>query len=695
MMRSIFVRAATVATTMCALLCAANPNAHGQAFEWPVELESTFGKTVVYQPQIESYAGNILEARAAVAVTTNDSGTPVFGAIWFEARMSTDLDERTVTCESVRVSAAKFPDTDQDKVDRLSRYLEEEIPSWDIVLSMDELSSSIEHIDTGEKALKNDPPEVIFSTVPSVLVLIDGDAILADLQDSNLKYVVNSAFYILNDPESKRYYLKGGNNWFAAADVMGEWQVATTLPASVQQVAKEVEEEEKKQEAEQMDADLPEDDPELGPARVPVIIVRTHPAELVLTDGEPDFAPIEGTNLLYMENTENDVLMDISTQRYYILISGRWYWATAMTGAAWTFVEPGDVPPDFAKIPADSEMGQVLASVAGTQEAKEAVLESTIPQTAEVDRKTATVTVTYDGDPEFEKCGDNVAYAINTDKQVLLVSGTYYCCHEAIWFVSNGPTGPWQVAIEVPKEIQEIPPDCPAYNVKYVYIYDSTPEVVYVGYTSGYAGVYTYGGCVYWGTGWYYHPWYRTYYYPRPVTWGFHAHYNPWTGWGLSFGVSYGWLHISVGRPWYGGWWGPAGYRHGYRHGYHHGYRHGYNQGRRAGYKAGYRAGQHKSNKNMYRNQQGVKRTGGQGQAARNKPKTSNQKNNVYADRNGNVYRNQGSGDWQKRNNNQNNWSSSKGNQSVNRDQQNRQRSNQRTQQNKSASRNRGGGRRR
>ena len=425
-----------------------------------------------------------------------------------------------------------------------------------------------------------------------------------------------------------------------------------------------------------------------------------------MSDGELKFAPIEGTELLYVENTETDIVMDLASQQYYILLSGRWYKSKSPKEGKWTFVSPDEVPAEFANIPAESDMGQLRASVAGTEEAKEAVLENQIPQTAEVDRKTATVEVKYDGDPQFEKCDDNVAYALNTDKSVLLIDGTYYCCDQAVWFVSRGPEGPWQVATEVPEAVQGIPPECPVYNVKYVYIYDSTPEVVYIGYTPGYTSSYVYYGTVVYGTGYWYRPWYHHYYYPRPVTWGFRAHWNPYTGWGFSFGMSVGWLHIGIGRPWYGGWWGPGGYRHGYRHGYHRGYRHGYHQGARAGYRAGYRAGQRSSHANMYKSRNtGVRHTGTaktprtqtarQGATTQKKtPKATNKKNNVYSDKNGNAYRKQGN-DWQKKD--KSGWSSSKGsNQNLNRDQSSRQRSQQKsTQRQSSRSRGGGGGRRR
>jgi hypothetical protein len=128
------------------------------------------------------------------------------------------------------------------------------------------------------------------------------------------------------------------------------------------------------------------------------------------------------------------------------------------------------------------------------------------------------------------------------------------------------------VADKIPKEeIDKIPPSSPVYNVTYVTIYDSTPEVVYVGYTTGYLWSYPYYGVPVYGTGWYYPPyWGPVYYYPHPPTWGFHVGYNPWTGW--NYGVSWSNGFLSIGVSWgveawpypphgcCGGWYG-GGYR--------------------------------------------------------------------------------------------------------------------------------------
>ena len=110
------------------------------------------------------------------------------------------------------------------------------------------------------------------------------------------------------------------------------------------------------------------------------------------------------------------------------------------------------------------------------------------------------------------------------------------------------------------------------YDVRYVYVYDSTPDVVYVGYLPGYLGCYPYYGTVVYGTGYRYSSWRsRHHYVPRRFTWGFHAHYNPWLSrW--SFGQSYGSGFLRVGTRWHAApspvtarsrtmWFGPGGFR--------------------------------------------------------------------------------------------------------------------------------------
>ncbi|MGB6650202.1 MAG: hypothetical protein WBG01_16870 [Bacteroidota bacterium] len=676
----------------------------GEELTWPRELQTERARIILYQPQLESFAGNILEGRMALALQPEGKDL-TFGALWFKGHMSTDLDERLVYLERVEIPNVRFPDLDSSDVEELKAFVIAEVESWEIELSLDRLLASMESeggVGGLSQNLNNDPPDIYFRTNSAILVSIDGEPILNDVENSNLKYVVNTPYFIVQNPGDGRYYIKGGKFWFTSGEITKGWVETKEVPRDIQDLATQVIEE-------------PEEGADSVMAAMdtaPEIIVATRSSELIITDGEPDYASIEGTSLLYVNNSESDIIMDINTQQHYVLLAGRWFKSGTLKDGEWTFEEPGDLPEDFARIPESSDIATVRTSVPGTDEARDAVLEQSIPQTAAVDRKTATVSVQYDGNPKFERVsGTDVAYAANADKTVMLINDKYYCVDDGIWFESQKAMGPWEVSVQRPDEVDDLPPDSPVYNVKYVYVYDYTPEVVYVGYTPGYTWSYVYGGVVVYGTGFYYHPWYAHYYYPRPVTWGFGVHYNPWTGWGFSVGVRYGWFSVGFHR--YGGWWGPAGYRHGYRHGYHRGFHHGYRAGARAGYRAGQAAGERPAHRNVYRNRaSGVRTTGGRAQTrpqtrgtptTRNRAQPSTRPNDVYSDRKGNVYRRDQGGNWQQRSGGQ--WSGSQQqrgqsqSRDLNRAQQNRSRGNQnynnyRSQRSQPSSRS-GGGRRR
>jgi hypothetical protein len=496
--------------------------------------------------------------------------------------------------------------------------------------------------------LKNDPPKVIYTTQPSTLVLMDGEPKLQMDNEIKMQRVINTPFLIVQGSEDKKYYLSGGGFWYVSASLKEGWKNTTQLPNSVKQLDQQVKEQEKK-------SGQSNSNDTAKSARE--IVISTEPAELIQSNGEGVFASIQGTNLLYMSNSEDEIFMEINQQKYYVLLSGRWYVASSMKGP-WAYISSDKLPADFQKIPEGSAKDNVLSSVAGTDASKEAVMDAQIPQTAKVDRKSATCTVKYDGEPKFEKIeGTSMLLAMNTSSTVIQSGNTYFCVENAVWFESTSAKGPWKVSTERPKDVDEIPASSTAYNVKYVYIYDTTPEYVYVGYTPGYMGCYVYGPTVVYGTGYYYSPWYGPYYYPRPVTYGFSMHYNPWTGWSMGFGG--------------GGYWGPPMYRPPYHPPYHGGY-YGRNNINHYG---DTNINIDRSN-NIYNNRNGVStRDVPRGNANASKPTASTSEvqnraqnkagqqpatrdgqrnpNNVLTDKQGNVYQKKDDGNWQQRNNNQ------------------------------------------
>ncbi len=620
--------------------------AQSQEISWPQELTGENGGVVIiYQPQVELFTGNSLEARAAVSVKTAESGNaPVFGAVWIKAKLDTNRDTRTAVIRDIEVSDVRIADASNEQIDALAEFIEDSLQGSSLEISVDQLLSDLDAAgsDVGEAELKHDPPEIIVSTEPAMLVTIDGDPVLQEIEGSEYQRVVNSPFLIVNAGKTNYLYV-GSNAWFSASEIIGPWNLAARVPDDIKSLVEPAE----------------DDGTDLSAMK---IIIAIEPTELLVVDGKPSWTPVEGMNLLYMDNTDSNAFLELSTQSYYVLLSGRWYRGEAMEGdLRWVHVPNDELPEPFSDIPVDSVNGAVLSQVAGTQQARDAVLDNTIPQTAAINRDDSSFTVAYDGEPDFAPIEDiQVYYAQNTSSAVFKYGNSYYACDDGVWYVAYSSTGPWTVATEIPDAIYKIPASNPHHNVTYVKVYDVTPEVVYVGYTPGYYGSYYYHGAVVYGSGWYYTPWYGPYYYPRYPTWGFHVRYNPWTGWGIGVSWTNGPFRFTFSS--HGSWWGVGGYRP-YRRAYVHG---GYRKtninitnninigggGNRPGIGNGNRP---ETRPNVYDRPKNETRNAARPATANTrqaKPAT-NMKNDVLTDRSGNVYQRGSDGNWNQRDNGQ------------------------------------------
>ena len=519
-----------------ALALASPARAQGGVSEWPREFTTPKGNTIVmYQPQAETFQGDRATGRAAVSFTKKGEA-PKFGVIFFSARVTVDRDTRLVSVLDMKVSRVRFPAITPEGEKKFTDNLEAEVPKWDLVFSYDRLLENVKVAQREKKSaegLRHDPPKIVFADEPTVLLSYDGEPVFREVEGAPVKVAVNTSLLVVNDTRSGRYYLSGGKKWwYEASGPLGPWRTVGGPPADIAAFAAQAQAEQKKNDA----ADAAGEDGTEG-AAPPRIVVATEPTELVVTEGKPALKPVAGTDgsLLAVDNTEADVLLDVSKQDYYVLLSGRWFRGKSLSGGAWTYVAPDALPDSFSKIPPDSDSGDVRAAVAGTDEAEEAVLDAQIPQTTAVKRAEATLQVQWDGDPKFIPIdGSAMSYAAKL-RRGPPGPGPVLRVRERGWFVSDSADGPWSVADSVPSDdIDAIPPSAPVYNVKYVQIYDATPDVVYVGYTPGYTGVYPWHGTVVWGNGRAYRPWVGpTYWWPRPYTWGLAAHYNPETGWGF------------------------------------------------------------------------------------------------------------------------------------------------------------------
>lgn len=541
---------------------AANPPASSAAqLEWPRELDTSTRRIEMYQPQIEQWNGDHIAGRAAVAVgAASGDASPTYGVAQFTADADIDKASGLVRLTNIRIGDVSVP-TNPGMAGDVKTAIVGHLPAQGMTVSLDQLQTSYavsKQVGSMEKvAVRNPVPDIVFAPTPTILVMLDGEPVWRDVSGASYQRAINGRAMLLRDV-SGHLYLRAAGYWYAANALQGPWGVLGALPQALVAAAK------KADAVQESDPMLPQNG---KPApHAPAVLLTTHPSELVVTDGPPKLEPVAGTNLLTVTNTDHAVFIVPQTNQTYVLVSGRWFRAGSEKGP-WQYVPGNELPPEFAKISPNDPKANVLVSVPGTPQAKEAAIAATIPQTATVSRAKAAMNVSYDGSPRFDAIsGTSLKYAVNTATPVIEVSGAqFYAVANGVWFVASAATGPWRVATEVPGVIYTIPASSPLHYVTYVRIYSVTPETVVVGYTPGYMGVVVSNdGTVVYGTGYVYQPYVgTTYYYGYPPTYGYDAGFALSAAAGFAFGFAAGAIWGSCSPywgPYWGGYWGGGGW---------------------------------------------------------------------------------------------------------------------------------------
>jgi hypothetical protein len=165
----------------------------------------------------------------------------------------------------------------------------------------------------------------LISREPSLLLYYDGEPQLRPVEGTSLQRVVNTPFLVVLDPEAKRHYLGGGGLWYEATAAMGPF---APVPAPSPAVAAFVEKNPPPAPRQGEEGEAVR----LDPSRPPKVVVATAPTEVVAFDGEPDYKPLPGGDLLYATDTESDVFVEVATKSTWLLVSGRWYRAASLAG---------------------------------------------------------------------------------------------------------------------------------------------------------------------------------------------------------------------------------------------------------------------------------------------------------------------------------------------------------------------------
>jgi len=185
----------------------------------------------------------------------------------------------------------------------------------------------------------------------------------------------------------------------------------------------------------------------------PPIFYSEGNAILVIFDGEPIFAPVEKTTLMFAVNTNWDVFQERDGTTYFLRDEDRWY-QTQNINSSW---EPAkDLPSDLRKLPDNEAWSEIKKNVPGEKTSAEQmprVFVSFLP--AEM--------LLTEGPPAMDPIqGTGLLYLKNTTSDLFLhiEEQDYYLLLSGRWFKAPQLAGPWTAASStLPADFLEIDPE--------------------------------------------------------------------------------------------------------------------------------------------------------------------------------------------------------------------------------------------
>ena len=544
---------------------AAGTAAAKQDSEWPQVTTVNGTSYTLNQPSFTGLSGNTVTLKSALQVKPNVGDTKL-GTVTMTSTMAPADVGGLVELGNFTITGVDGI-TDASVSATLTKQLQGMAFTVPLATVVQDIAIDASRDDT---SLANPTPSIVVTHDPTVLVSVAGNPVLAPLADTGWQRVTNTPFILVKSPQGTWFVRLGRSSWQRAAALDGRFSRADAPPAAVVAAIGN---------PPATPGSVNQDIERIGGPEVdpPLVMVATKPTVLVSVNGPSQTRDI-GPGLKVVTNTSQTMIIRDQAPQYWVLASGRWFSANAESGP-WMFVSGNELPDEFAQITQhDGKIGAALASVPGTKQAKEAVVNNGLVRTVVLDRTKAKCALAWNGKPAFTAIkGTKLAYATNASQPVIKDGGAFYCCDSAAWFKASAENGPWTLCDAVPAEIYSIPASCPVYPCTFVEVYASTADSVTFGFTAGYVGSFVQNGSVVYGTG---------YDYPTvanddgssqtyPQTYGSQASYDQDSGtWSPPSGDAYSSYYPAVYPAVYTGGWGGWGYYPGYSVAYGWGYGH-------------------------------------------------------------------------------------------------------------------------
>jgi hypothetical protein len=172
---------------------------------WPREKYSNGTRLIIYQPQVDDWKNfQDLTWRMAISLTPK-SGKTVLGVV--EMKGNTDIDNvaKAAIITNPQVTGTYFPSLDKATADKMEQLFKTFVPQTFSVSLHSLIASTPKKEPPAGVQLNNDPPKIFVGYRPSILLSVNGEPVLSEVPNTNLKFVANTQWPLFFDEANSTY----------------------------------------------------------------------------------------------------------------------------------------------------------------------------------------------------------------------------------------------------------------------------------------------------------------------------------------------------------------------------------------------------------------------------------------------------------------------------------------------------------
>src|ERR671911_598204 len=144
---------------------------------WPRAYDTGKGRIVLYQPQFTEWADfKTIEALVAAQFVKAPDANPVFGVIGLKGATAYDEDAGEIVISDITVTELNFSGLARDDLTALSMETGKLLPTGPVTVAEVRVAASLAEQKrmADVNGLRADPPHIIVSTSPAILIRTDG-----------------------------------------------------------------------------------------------------------------------------------------------------------------------------------------------------------------------------------------------------------------------------------------------------------------------------------------------------------------------------------------------------------------------------------------------------------------------------------------------------------------------------------------